>query len=148
MKANVKNLDKRGLSPLISTLLLIAASVIGGALVYAVFAGQTATITSRVDVQVQSSDIVVTESMTLITANVKNVGTVPLDNCVITVYSETPSKQYKIKIGAIDVGETGSGDNMLAAFADYHAGKTYAAELFASTVSGQTVTKSWSIVAK
>jgi len=146
LKAKIRN-EQRGLSPLISTLLLVAAAVIGGGVVYAIFAGQTGTITSRVDVQVQSSDIVVTESVTLITASVKNIGTVGLDNCVITVYSENTARTYTMSIGRVEVGETRSGENTSAAFADFRAGKTYAAYLVARA-GDQSVTKSWSILAR
>jgi flagellin-like protein len=44
-------MDRRALSPLISTLLLVAAAVIGGGVVYAIFASQTGTITAHAVVE-------------------------------------------------------------------------------------------------
>lgn len=140
--------DRRGLSPLISSLLLIAGAILGGVIVYAFFIAQTSVITSVADVQVQSSDIIVTPSKTLITVTVKNIGTVGMDSCEIKVYGENaeagPATATILDLGA---GKTKSAELTVPAGQVFYSGRTYAAGLTAEG-SGQTVLKSWNIVAR
>jgi len=82
-------MDRRALSPLISTLLLVAAAVIGGGVVYAIFAGQTGTITAHAGLEVQNLELRRTSTSTLLTASVKNTGSVGFDDVVIEMEDMT-----------------------------------------------------------
>jgi len=137
--------EERGISNMVAALILLSLALVGGAIVFGSMSSMTNVIVARADVQVQSSDIVVTSTRTIISVSVKNVGTVPLSSCTVTVYGDGATS-VQISLGSIGVGKTASEENTVAS--GFTNGNTYAASLVAQTADGQTVRKAWSIIAR
>ena len=136
--------EKRGISELMSMLILLSLALVGGAVAYGVLTSMSGTIAAKADVQVQSSDIVVTSTKTIVSVTVKNIGTIGIDSCTVTVYNDAGTA-VQISIGAIPVGQTKSAENTAAT--GFTEGKEYPASL-AATAGTQTVNKSWTILAR
>jgi flagellin-like protein len=75
--------DRRALSPLVSTLLLVVVAVIGGATVYVVFFSKASEITADARFEIQNLELRRTSAGTLLTVSVKNTGSVGFDDVVI-----------------------------------------------------------------
>jgi len=71
-------LKRRGISPLIATIILIAICVAGGLLIYNVFFSTTGTISAKGQLEVESIDLVrSTGGTTVFTITIKNAGNKP-----------------------------------------------------------------------
>jgi FlaG/FlaF family flagellin (archaellin) len=132
----------RGISPLIATLILIIATVACGAVVFAVARGLVGSHAGGADLEITNADIIVAGGARLATVNVKNVGTVNLENVSATV--TTDGSSVSISLGSIAIGQTKYGENDTG---QWIAGRTYIVSVKADALDGSRVVKSLSVVA-
>ena len=72
--------DRRGISPLIATIILISICVAGGLLIYSVFFSTSGTLTTKGELSVESIDLVKdTDGNVVFTITIKNSGNKPVD---------------------------------------------------------------------
>ena len=72
--------DRRGISPLIATIILISVCVAGGLLIYSVFFSTAGTLTAKGELTVESIDLVKdTDGSVVFTITIKNTGNKPVD---------------------------------------------------------------------
>jgi len=87
--------DRRGISPLIATIILISVCVAGGLLIYSVFFSTAGTLTAKGELTVEAIDLVKdTEGNIVFTITIKNTGNKPIhasdaNRLVITLGSDT-----------------------------------------------------------
>lgn len=71
--------DRRGISPLIATIILISICVAGGLLIYSVFFSTSGTLTAKGELTVESIDLVKdTDGNIVFTITIKNTGNKPV----------------------------------------------------------------------
>ena len=91
MKAKRLLKEARGISPLIATLILVAATIAGGAIVFGVMRSQMNALSPGASIQIQEAKIVVTsEGSGLALVTVQNTGSTVLTNVTVTVENATP----------------------------------------------------------
>jgi flagellin-like protein len=82
---------KRGISPLIATIILLAICIAGGALIYSIFFSTANTLNATGQLSVQTSSLIKdTQGHTVFTMTIKNVGTKPFTSLSVTLASEAP----------------------------------------------------------
>jgi FlaG/FlaF family flagellin (archaellin) len=133
----------RGISPLIATLILIIATVACGAVVFAVARGLVGSHAGGADLEITNADIIVAGGARLATVNVKNVGTVNLENVSATVTVDSGTN-VTILLDNIAIGQTKYGENSAG---QWTAGRTYIVSVKADALDGSRVVKSLSVVA-
>jgi len=99
-------LGKRGISPLIATIILISICVAGGLLIYNIFFSATGTITQRGQVEVVTVDLVKSSGGTAFSITIKNTGNKPVVTLQVTLDDEDAQN---LKLDGTDIGA----DNML-----------------------------------
>jgi len=115
--------SRRGVSPLIATIILISITVSAGLTVYALFSSMASTISSTLDVQIQSVDIIKAGSNTLIAATIKNSGNLQITTCTVTVTGDSGSAT--LTLGSIDPGKAASASTSNPPDLQLTAGNTY-----------------------
>jgi flagellin-like protein len=140
MKAKGLLKEARGISPLIATLILIAATIAGGAVVYGVMRSQMSSLGSNTNLEITYADIVVAGNENLAMVTVKNVGTVNLTGVTVTVTAENENPVL-ISLGDLAAGQTKSGENLAGSWIP---GNTYIVRV---SDSNHIVMKSTSVVA-
>ncbi len=137
--------DRRAISPLIATLILILIAVVGGGMVYAVFSSQAGSLAKTTDIQVQSASIASASGTVVISVTVKNTGTIAVDSVDVKVYGDDGGSD-NLLIGSLDPGETG-GDTLSATgvTATYEVGKSYVMEFSAKVGTDTVATRSLTV---
>lgn len=101
---------RRAVSPLLATIILIAITVAAGLVIYNVFFSTTGTMSSQLQVDVTSCDLIRTDSKTLLSVTVKNTGNKPIVSCNVTIWdgSPTPAQKgpYSFYVGTNPVSPT------------------------------------------
>ena len=137
---------KRGISPLLATIILISITVGAGLVIYNLFFSTAGTLSSQLNIQVVSIDIVKTSSQTLVSATIKNTGNIPITECTVTIYGDSGS--VELDIGAIEVGQTKSasksGSDIPAGFS-VTVGKSYPVKIYVKASDDSTLDKSMSV---
>jgi len=140
---------KRGVSPLLATIILIAITVAAGLVIYNLFFGTAGTASSQLNIQVQSVDIVQTSSVTLISATIKNSGNKPITYCHVFVYVEgttTPVDLNLLPSGTMDPGQTKSASTTtLPSGASVTVGKSYPVTISVMASDGSRLDKSLTV---
>ena len=143
----MRNIKKeiRGISPLIATLILIAATVAGGAVVYTVMRGQASSLSGGADLQIMYADIIVAGNTKLATVTVKNVGAVAFSGITISVTTDTPNSPAPLPVslpsGGLASGMTVTGENTTGSWT---ANANYVVTV-TGTYSGGSVVKSMTV---
>jgi flagellin-like protein len=132
-------LGVRAISPLVATLILIAATVAGGALVYAVMRSQMSSLAGAADLQVNYAEIIVAGGVSKAFVTVQNTGNVKLSGVGVKITQEAGS-EVTINLGDIDKGQTKSGETS----GNWTAGKSY---ILTVRDNNDLVVKSLSVVA-
>lgn len=96
----------RGVSPLIATMILIAITIAAGLTVYTFVSGMIGTMSTTLNLNVQSIDLVQAGSNTLLAVTVQNTGNIPLTSCTVSVVGDTGTAT--ITLGAIAPGQSAS----------------------------------------
>ncbi len=129
---------KRGISPLIATIVLISITVTAGLSVYALVSGMVGTMSSMLDIQVQSIDIIKAGSNTLVAATIKNSGNIQISSCSVTITGD--SGTATLTIGSISPGKVGSASTSNPNGFSVTVGNVYSVSISA-TASGSSFTK-------
>lgn len=136
--------EMRGISPLIATLILVAATVAGGAIVYSVMQGQASRLGGGANLEITNADIIVAGSARLATVTVRNTGSVNLTSVTATITVDSGSAA-SIDLGSIAPGTSASGENTSGSWT---AGKAYIVKVAGTAADGSTVTRSVSVIAR
>jgi flagellin-like protein len=141
----MRNIKKeiRGISPLIATLILIAATVAGGAVIYTVMRSQAGSLSGGADLQIMYADIIVAGNTKLATVTVKNVGSVAFSDITISVTTNSDSVTLPVSLpsGGLASGMTVTGENTTGSWT---ANANYVVTV-TGTYSGGSVVKSMTV---
>jgi flagellin-like protein len=138
--------EARGISPLIATLILIAATVAGGALIYQVMRSQSSSFSSTADFQITYADVLVAGSTKNATVTVQNTGTIALSNVTATIYDNNGQQAGTISIATtLNAGQTAG--NSTTSLTGIAAGMQCVIKVTASTPDGGSATKTAVVVA-
>lgn len=86
----MKKLGKRGISPLIATIILVAICVAGGLMVYSTFFSASSTLMAKGQLEVESIDLVKdTGENEAFSITIKNTGNKPATSLSVTLDGET-----------------------------------------------------------
>lgn len=98
--------NRRGVSPLIATIILISITVAVGLTVYGLVSNMVGTMSTTLDIQIQSIDIIKAASNTLVAATIKNSGNIQISACTVTVTGD--SGTATLTLGSIGPGKAAS----------------------------------------
>ena len=136
--------QKRGISPLIATIILIAICVAGGALVYSIFFSTAGTLNAIGQLNVQSITLVKdTAGNTVFAMTIKNVGNKPINSLNVTLASEPLAIVASIKNTApLQPGQSVSYVPTAALSGNnYIIGNNYNVIIAAQTTDGSTLSQ-------
>jgi flagellin-like protein len=88
MRLRRKAFGRKAVSPLLATIILIAITVAAGLVIYNVFFSTAGTISSQLNIQIVSIDLVRTSSTKLFSITIKNSGNKPISSINVTAYLE------------------------------------------------------------
>ena len=159
--------DRRGISPLIATIILISVCVAGGLLIYSVFFSTTGTLTAKGELTVESIDLVKdTDGNIVFTITIKNTGNMPIhgtdaNRLVITLGSDSITLAGGTKASggnlpdaanlqpgqsiSVDLYYTVTGDNDDDISGNYVVGNSYNVVIQAKFSDGSTFTTTTSV---
>lgn len=140
--------QKRGISPLIATIILIAICIAGGALVYSIFFSTTSTLNATGQLNVQSITLVKdTAGNTVFAMTIKNVGNKPFNSLNVTLASEPLAVVSSVKSTApLQPGQSVSYVPTAALNGvNYIIGNNYNVIIAAQTTDGSTLTQTVSV---
>ena len=135
---------KRGISPLLATIILAAITVSAGLVIYNLFFSTVGTLNAQLSIQVVSVDVVKASSHILVSATIKNTGNKPISSCTVTVYGDSDSS-ITLNLGPIDIGQTKSDSAMDPHGFSVTAGKSYLVTISVEASDGSTLDKSMSV---
>jgi flagellin-like protein len=102
--------SRKAVSPLLATIILIAITVAAGLVIYNLFFSTAGTISSTLQVDIISCDLVktATPSRVLLSITVKNTGNRPITTCKVSIWddsgTEKPTGGKEIVTGALNPG--------------------------------------------
>jgi flagellin-like protein len=139
---------KRGISPLIATIILIAICIAGGALIYSIFFSTASTLNSTPQVNVQSISLVKDSSGNVaFSITIKNVGNKPLSSLNITLASEQKATVTSVTTATpLQPGQTVSYVPAGALTGAYISGNNYNVIITAQTTDGSTLAQTVSVM--
>lgn len=82
----MRTMRERGISPIVSTLVLLAIALLGGVMVYRTFMATGRTVSTAVQVQVQNASILCTGNNVIISATIKNVGSEAIARATLQIF--------------------------------------------------------------
>jgi flagellin-like protein len=129
---------RRGISPLIATIILISITVTVGLTVYALVSGMVGTMSSMLDIQVQSIDVVKAGSNTLVAATIKNSGNIQISSCTVTITGDLGTAT--LTLGSISPGKAGSSSTANPNGFSVTVGNVYSVSI-SVTATGSSLTK-------
>ncbi len=130
--------NKRGISPLIATIILISITVAVGLTVYALTSSMVGTMSSTLDIQIQSIDIVKAGSNTLVAATIKNSGNIQITTCSVTITGD--SGTATLTLGSIGPGKAASASLSNPSGLSVTIGNAYPVSI-SVTATGSSLTK-------
>lgn len=144
-KKNRALTDRRAISPLIATLILITIAVVGGGMVYIAFSNQARSLSRITDIQVQSANIDNASGTVVISFTVKNTGTTVIDKVVVNVYGKGGTTI--LETSSLDPGKTGgdtaAGTDVIGTF---EVNKSYVMEFSAKVGTDTVATRSLTVM--
>ena len=139
---------RKGISPLIATIILIAICVAGGLLIYTVFFSTTGTITAKGQLTVEAIDLVKqTDGAAAFTITIKNSGNRPISAPTSYLNVTIKGTEYKVPLpsGGLQPGQSTSFLKTFPAPADFVVGSTYTVVIKAKFDDGSTFTTTTSV---
>ena len=130
---------KRGISPLIATIILISITIAAGLSVYALVSGMIGTMSSNLNIEVQSVDLVQAGSNTLVAATIQNSGNIQIASCTLTITGD--SGTATLNLGAITPGQTASASVSNPSGFSITVGNAYPVSIKVTATGGSTLTK-------
>lgn len=135
---------RRGISPIVATIILMAVTIAAGAVVYSYLRGVINIASSSVSVQIQNVDLVRTPQGTvLISITIRNSGSKPINKCEVVFYGGS-NTAYTIRLvgsgAGVDIlnpGQTAS-DTVVTTVSDLNVvvGSSYLVKISAQAVDG------------
>jgi flagellin-like protein len=144
MRLRRKAFGRKALSPLLATIILIAITVAAGLVIYNLFFSTAGTISSQLNIQIISVDIVKTSTTTLVSATIKNTGNKPITSCTVTVYGDSGSVQ--LTLGSLDVGGLKSASAANPGGFSVTVGKVYPVTISVTASDNSKLDKSLTVV--
>jgi flagellin-like protein len=144
MRLRRKAFGRKAVSPLLATIILIAITVAAGLVIYNLFFSTAGTISSQLNIQIISVDIVKTSTTTLVSATIKNTGNKPITSCTVTVYGDSGSVQ--LTLGSLDVGGLKSASAANPSDFSVTVGKVYPVTISVTASDGSKLDKSLTVV--
>lgn len=123
---------------MIATIILISITVTVGLTVYALVSGMVGTMSSMLDIQVQSIDVVKAGSNTLVAATIKNSGNIQISSCTVTITGD--SGTATLTLGSISPGKAGSSSTSNPNGFSVTVGNVYSVSI-SVTATGSSLTK-------
>jgi len=138
--------QKRGISPLIATIILIAICVAGGALIYSIFFSTTSTLNATGQLNIQSMNLIKdTNGNANFALTIKNVGNKPFTSISIKLAQENPVTIDSIKTTTpLQPGQTTSYTTNLTEA--YDIGNNYNIIIEAQTTDGSKIAQAASVM--
>ena len=149
---------KKGVSPLLATIILIAITVAAGLVIYNLFFSTAGTVSSATQVDMISCDLTKAGSKVLLSITVKNTGNKPLTSCTVTLWdgSSPPAQKgpFNLQKGGADVLpsnqlEPGAFASVTKTEADvgtnFVLGNKYPIKVDATAADGSTFSKSFTV---
>jgi len=130
--------DRKGISPLIATIILISITIAIGLTVYALVSGMVGTMSSTLDIQIQSIDVVKAGSNILVSATIKNSGNIQITTCAVTITGD--SGTTTLILGSISPGKAASASLSNPTGLSVTVGNTYPVSILV-TATGSSLTK-------
>jgi len=137
--------ERRGISELVMVLIMISLALVGGGLAYAILGGTVSSVSSNVSLELQSAEINASATPKVVTAVVKNNGSVAITSATVKFYADSENS-VSLTISNIAAGQTMSADNITTLA--FEAGKTYTVVLEANAANGGKISKTVSVLAK
>jgi flagellin-like protein len=135
--------SKRGVSPLIATLILISITVAAGVSVYALVSGMIGTMSSILNIQVNSIDVIQAGSNTLLAVTIQNSGNIQINSCTITITGD--SGTATLNLGAINPGQTASATVSNPSGFGVTIGNAYPVSISVTATGGSTLAKALTV---
>ena len=130
--------NRRGISPLIATIILISITIAVGLTVYALTSSMVGIMSSTLDIQIQSIDIVKAGSNTLVAATIKNSGNIQITTCSVTITGD--SGTATLTLGSISPGKAASASLSNPSGLSVTIGNAYPVSI-SVTATGSSLTK-------
>lgn len=135
----------KGLSTIVATLLLVAITVAVVPLLYLTVRGYFGR-TGGADVSPEELSVVVSSGICILTASIKNTGTVALESCTVTFYLDNQTS-FTLQLPApIQPGASSSADNICSL--PFQAGRNYPVVVRATASDGSVVTRAYTVLAR
>jgi flagellin-like protein len=134
---------KKAISPLISTLILIAIAIAGGLIVYGAMYSWSGTVSSKAQVEVESIDLVKSGSTVTFSITVKNAGNKPITELNVTLNGESSPYTLSLPTGGLAPGQSAS--HSTSPSGTYVVGNTYTVTIVAKCSDNSLFTKTVSI---
>jgi len=146
MRLRRRAFGRKAVSPLLATIILIAITVAAGLVIYNLFFSTAGTISSQLNIQIISVDIVKTSTTTLVSATIKNTGNKPISSCHVYVYVDGTTTPVDLDLGSIDVGQSrSSSTTTLPTEGSVTVGKSYPVRVVAMAADNSRLEKSLTI---
>ncbi|MCW4008778.1 MAG: hypothetical protein NWF09_08860 [Candidatus Bathyarchaeota archaeon] len=148
MKA--KLLNKKGISPLIATIILIAICVVGGLLVYSVFMSTSNTMSTKAQVSVEAIDLVKdTDGNAAFSITIKNTGNKPITALSVTLAAENEATLSGVtETTPLQPGQTVAYQATSLDGDDYIVGNGYTVVIKATCSDGSVFVKTESVMCR
>lgn len=130
--------DRRGISPLIATIILISITIAVGLTVYALVSNMVGIMSSTLDIHIQSINVVKAGSNTLVAVTIKNSGNIQITTCAVTVTGD--SGTATLTLGSIGPGKAASASLSNPAGLSVTVGNAYPVSI-SVTATGSSLTK-------
>jgi len=138
---------KRGISPLIATIILIAICIAGGALIYSIFFSTASTLNATPQINVQTVNLVKDSSGNVaFSITLKNVGNKPISSLNVTLASEPKATISSVTTATpLQPGQSVSYVPTGALTGTYISGNNYNIIITAQTTDGSTIAQTVSV---
>ncbi len=100
-----KKNNRRGITPIVATLILITITMAGAAIVYVAFRNMAVSTSRIANFQVQSAGVAKARGVVIASFTVKNTGTISLDGIEIIIYGDNGQDNLSIT-GVLEPGGT------------------------------------------
>jgi len=139
--------NKRAISPLIATIILISICIAGGLLIYTIFFSTIGTMSTTLSIEVVNLDLVKTTGRVTYSVSIKNTGNKHISSISITIGpGEDGTTNLTLTLSDIVPGQVkSSSDSKTTEAAQFIAGKTYAVKISVTGSDGSSMVKSMTV---
>jgi len=131
----------KAVSPLLATIILIAITVAAGLMIYSLFFNTAGTMSSQLNIQIVSIDLVRTSSTGLFSATIKNSGNKPISGITVTVFLDSGNASLSDSSITLQPGQVWSNSTTFVA-ASATVGRSYPVKISITASDNSTLAKS------